>query len=72
MSYDQRHGSPFDRGGADFWYGRGYTPHFYKGDTYSSDRVNMADMTKDEIAAYRAGYNEAENSGDRKDWGDDG
>ena len=27
-------------------------------------------MTKAEIAAYRAGYEQAEERGDQKDWGD--
>lgn len=45
MTYDARHGGPFDRGGADFWYGRGFNPHYYKGATYSTDRVELADMT---------------------------
>jgi hypothetical protein len=69
-NYDERHGGPFDRGGADFWYGRGYTPHYYKGGSYTSDRVEKANMTKAEIAAYRAGYKQAEERGDQKDWGD--
>jgi len=70
MRYDKRHGGPFDRGGADYFYGRGYNPHFYKGGTYTSDRVEMDDMTLAEITAYNVGYNEAEKSGDQKDWGD--
>ena len=45
MTYDERHGGPFDRGGADFWYGRGFNPHYYKGATYTTDRVELADMT---------------------------
>lgn len=69
MTYDERHGGPFDRGMADYYYGRGYTPHFYKGDTYKSDRVELADMTPDEITAYSAGYRDAEEIGHRKDWG---
>ena len=70
MTYDNRHGGPFDRGGADFWYGRGFNPHYYKGATYSSDRVELADMTPEEITAYTVGYREAEERGDQKDWGD--
>ena len=27
--YDRRHGGPFDRGGADSYYGRGLDPHYY-------------------------------------------
>ena len=66
---NKRHGSPFDRGGADYYYGRGYNPHFYVGDSYFSKRIEMADMNKEEIDAYREGYNEAERYGDRKEWG---
>ena len=66
--FDTRHGGPFDRGGADYWYNRGYEPHYYKGATYASDRVEEADMTGEELAAYRAGYKEAEDMGDQKDY----
>jgi hypothetical protein len=67
-NFDTRHGGPFDRGGADYWYNRGYKPHYYKGGTYTSDRVEKDDMTPEELAAYRAGYCKAEASGDQKDW----
>jgi len=65
---DKRHGGPFDRGGADYYYGRGKNPHFYVGDTYSSERIEMVDMDLEEIEEYRAGYAEAERNGDRKEW----
>lgn len=68
MKYDERYGGPFDRGCADYYYGRGYNPHFYKGDSYSSDRVNQAEMALEEIAAYDAGYEQARKSGFQKDW----
>jgi len=67
--YDQRHGGPFDRGAADSYYHRDYNPHFYCGDTYNSDRVDLADMTAEEITAYTAGYRYNEQYGDKKDWG---
>ena len=54
--YDTRHGGAYDRGSADAYYGRSYDPHLFRGDTYSSDRVELADMTADEITAYTAGY----------------
>ena len=38
---DRRHGSPYDRGSADRYYGRPANPHFYAGDTYSSDRFDI-------------------------------
>lgn len=71
MKYDERHGGPYDRGSADAWYRRGYFPHYYKGATYSSERVEKEDMTEEEIEAYAAGYDETYNARDFKDWGDD-
>ena len=66
--FDERHGGPFDRGGADFWYRRGYEPHYYKGADFPSERVEKDDMTPEELAAYRAGYELAEQQGDQKDY----
>ena len=57
MNYDKRHGGAYDRGSADAWYGREVNPHYYLGDTYQSLKVEKADMTEEEIAAYMAGYN---------------
>ena len=68
-NFDTRHGGPYDRGGADYWYRRPYDPHYYEGATYSSKRIEKADMTPEELAAYRAGYCEAEAAGDQKDYG---
>ena len=67
--YDTRHGGPNDRGGADFYYGRGRNPHYYEGGTYSTPRVDEVKMTSEEVAAYSAGYDAAEEFGDRKDYG---
>ena len=67
--YDQRHGGPFDRGGSDYYYGRKFEPHYYTGATYSSDKVEMKEMSAEEIAAYTRGYNAAEEDGTQKDWG---
>jgi len=66
---DPRHGGAYDRGSADSYYGRGFNPHYYVGATYSSDRVELADMTPEEIVAYTKGYNENEDAGNFKDWG---
>ena len=68
MQHDRRHGGPFDRGGADYYYGRPFKPHFYAGDTYNSERIEMFYMDDHEIEEYRAGYAEAEKFGNRKDW----
>ena len=66
--YSARHGGPFDRGSADSYYQRGYEPHYYVGNTYSTPRVDAADMTTEEHAAYKAGYDENEAAGNFKDW----
>jgi hypothetical protein len=67
--YDQRHGGPFDRGSADSYYNRGFNPHYFVGDSYNSPRIDLAQMTAQEIVAYTAGYRYNEESGDHKDWG---
>jgi hypothetical protein len=66
--YDTRHGGPFDRGAADSWYSRPRQPHFYEGDTGSSEIVRENQMTPTEIQAYLAGYQWNEQFGDKKSW----
>lgn len=58
MNYDERHGGPYDRGSADMYYGRGYNPHYFKGESFNSEMVTLGEMTAEEITAYTAGYNE--------------
>jgi hypothetical protein len=60
MSYDKRHGGPYDRGGADRYYDREYDPHYYVGDTAITDRVEMHHMTAEQIVAYTVGYNQGD------------
>lgn len=67
--YDSRHGGPFDRGSADNYYRRDFKPHYYVGDTGMSKRVDVDQMTAEEIAAYTAGYEWNAQYGDQKDWG---
>ena len=67
-NYDERHGGPFDRGSADSWYHRPRNPHFYIGDTGSSERINEAHMSPQEVQAYLAGYQWNEQFGGKKDW----
>lgn len=67
LKYDQRHGSPYDRGSADAYYGRASTPHYYVGATSRSERV--VTLTEQELEAYNAGYDDQVKSGDFKDWG---
>ena len=63
------HGSPEDRGGADFWYHRPRSPHWYPNGTYNEPEILEKDMTQEQIAAYHKGYDEAELAGDLKDFG---
>lgn len=65
----QRHGSAYDRGGADAYYRRSFSPHYYEGDTYSSKRVEIVDRDSEEYKAYARGYQDAVYAGDFKDWG---
>lgn len=58
LKNDRRHGGPYDRGSADAYYRRPYNPHYYKGNTGMSDRVEEDSMTPEEIEAYKAGYEE--------------
>ena len=67
--FDQFHGSPFDRGSADSYYGRPQAPHWYPEGTYKGQRVESQEMTMAELRAYFAGYEYNEQLGDRKDWG---
>jgi hypothetical protein len=67
-TYSTRHGSPYDRGSADSYYGRGFDPHYWPQGTYNGTRVEMAQMTAYEITAYTAGYRDNEESGDKKEY----
>lgn len=69
MNYDPRHGGPYDRGAADAYYQREYDPHYFKGDTYNSERVSGANMTAADVIAYTVGFTEQRASGHFKDWG---
>ena len=66
--YDERHGGPYDRGTADSYSGREYSPHYFVGDTYTTPRIDLAQMTAQEIVAYTAGYRNNEANGDKKEW----
>jgi hypothetical protein len=66
--YDERHGGPYDRGTADSYYGRDYNPHYFVGDTYNSPKIDLAQMTAQEIVAYTAGYTNNEANGDKKEY----
>jgi hypothetical protein len=63
--YDPRYGGPFDRGQADAYYWRERNPHYFKGDSYSSELVEEQNMTVEELEAYNYGY---DNNPERKQW----
>jgi hypothetical protein len=67
----ERHGSLWDRGSADSYYGRPKEPHWYPKGTYNSPRIDNIDykLTEEQIAEYQAGYDYNEQNGDKKDWG---
>jgi len=67
--YDERHGGPYDRGAADYWYHRPPEPHYYVAGTMTSAKVTKSEMTEAEIEAYFAGFDDAEADGGQKDWG---
>jgi len=64
--YDQRHGGAYDRGSADSYYRRAPRPHYFVGGTHMSPEVTEDQMTAEEIAAYWAGYEDNELSGNHK------
>ena len=66
--FEQFHGSPFDRGAADSYYGRPQDPHWFPEGTYKGRRIDSPDMTMKELRAYFAGYEYNEQHGDKKDW----
>lgn len=69
MEHDARHGGPYDRGRADYFYGRAWAPHYFVGSTYTSDKIEQPNMTKAQLKAYADGYRDGESEGVKKDWG---
>lgn len=59
-----RHGSLYDRGSADSYYGRKKDPHWYPEGTGHGRKVT--DLTIEELNEYNLGYIE---NNDFKDWG---
>ena len=62
----ERHGSLYDRGSADSYYGRGPDPHYGGVGGDSGMRVRV--MYPEAIAEYMAGYEDNEASGSKKDY----
>lgn len=62
----KRHGSLFDRGSADSYYGRPTDPHWYPEGSYNGAVINA--LTPEEVQEYMAGYMHNEEFGGKKDW----
>lgn len=54
--YDKRPGSPYDTGKYDVMSGQEFDPHYFKGEPDRSPRVEMANMSPEELTAYSTGY----------------
>lgn len=70
IEVNARHGGPYDRGGADYWYGR-FDPHYWTGRTgdvlNGSVKVALTSGTRG-YAEYMLGYYEGSRWGHRKDY----
>jgi hypothetical protein len=66
-TYNSDHGSFFDRGAADSYYGRPRDPHRGGVGGMSGPRVDA--KAPADLEAYHAGYDYNEEQGDKKDWG---
>jgi hypothetical protein len=62
----KQHGSLFDRGSADSYYGRPQEPHWYPEGSYNGNIVT--NLTPEEVQEYLAGYDHNEQFGGKKDW----
>ncbi len=67
-TYETWHGSPFDRGSADSYYGRGAKAHWYPEGTGRGEAITEERMSLPEIEAYYAGHDHNERFGDKKNW----
>jgi hypothetical protein len=68
QTYRVIHGSPFDRGSADSYYGRAQSPHWYPEGTGHGTRIDAKDMSLAEMREYYKGYEYNEACGDKKVW----
>jgi hypothetical protein len=62
----KNHGSLYDRGSADSYYGRVRDPHYGGVGGDSGPRVVVTDT--ESVAEYIAGYEDNEDFGDKKEW----
>jgi hypothetical protein len=68
ITYDASHGSPFDRGSADSYYGRAQSPHKYPNGTGNAPRIEGPELTLQEMRDYYRGYEYNEYFGDKKNY----
>jgi hypothetical protein len=68
ITYTTWHGSPFDRGSADSYYGRAQVPHWWPEGTGKGVRIASQDMTLAQMREYYRGYEYNEQHGDKKEW----
>ena len=64
--FQRKHGSLYDRGSADSYYGRPRDPHYGGVGGDSGPRVEVYDESS--VAEYLAGYEYNERHGDKKDY----
>jgi len=64
--YNKDHGMPYDRGGADSYYGRPMEPHYYPLGTGIGEKIEGKSLTTEELEAYYAGYYINEEDGVKK------
>jgi len=64
--FQRKHGSLYDRGSADSYYGRARDPHYGGVGGDSGPRVEAYDESS--VAEYLAGYEYNERHGDKKDY----
>jgi len=64
----KNHGSLYDRGRADSYYGRPRGPHYGGVGGDSGPRVEGKQLTAEEVSEYLAGYEYNELHGDKKDY----
>ncbi len=64
--YNSDHGSYFDRGSADSYYGRARRPH--RGGVGGMSGPEILAVTAEDIEAYNAGYDYQESTGCKKEY----
>jgi hypothetical protein len=70
-SNKERHGGPFDRGSADSYYQRQFSPHYFVKDTANSNRIELSASNPEHhelISEYTRGFNHNEAEGSFKEW----